>query len=310
LKHKTSPDDQLQTEYNQSTSSDMPGTFDDSDLSDLESELDISQREFEPKNFIGPLDLSKKSRPSPASPTPVNESQTNRKRSKPKRFSEEHEKYYGKGRELDTFDILEFAYSIQNSLDEPTTYQQTRSRSDSDKWDAAVKEELDALYRNKTWDICPRPTHQRVVDCRWVFKIKYNADGSIQRYKARLCAKGFTQIPGQDFDDIFAPVVRYDSLRILLALSAHYKWYPQQMDVNSAFLYGTLKEEIYMELPEGFRESGKVCRLRKCIYGLKQSPREWYECLATSLSAKGFLPSTFDPCVFIHSTELQFMSTT
>jgi hypothetical protein len=98
---------------------------------------------------------SPQQQPSPASPTPVNESQTNRKRSKPKRFSEEHEKYYGKERELDTFDILEFAYSIQNSLDERTICQQTRSRSDSNKWDAAVKEELDTLYRNQTWDICP-----------------------------------------------------------------------------------------------------------------------------------------------------------
>jgi hypothetical protein len=171
LKYKTSADDQLQTEYKQSTSTDMPGTFDDSDLSNLESEPDISQREFKPKNFIGPLDLSKKSQLSPASPTPVNEIQTNRKRSKPKCFSEEHGKYYGKGRELDTFDIFEFAYSIQNSLDEPTIYQQTQSRSDSDKWDAAVKEELDFRIQKLNMRISAhRPTHQWVVDCRWSFE--------------------------------------------------------------------------------------------------------------------------------------------
>ncbi|KAI0992742.1 hypothetical protein K3495_g15443, partial [Podosphaera aphanis] len=142
-----------------------------------------------------------------------------------------------------------------------------------------------------------------IVGSKWVFKVKRSADGSIDRYKARLVAQGFSQIPGHDFDETFAPVARYDSLRILLRISSQNRWIPQQMDVNSAYLYGTLKEEIYMELPPGFRTSGKCAALRKCIYGLKQSGREWYACISNSLRQKGFETTTFDPCVFVHPTE-------
>lgn len=184
--------------------------------------------------------------------------------------------------------------------EEPTTYNQAINSPEGSKWKNAIEAEIDALSRNHTWDIVERPTNRAIVGGKWVFKIKHLADGRIDKYKARYVAKGFTQIPGQDFDETFAPVARYDSQRLLLALSAHHKWVPQQMDIKSAFLYGVLKEEIYMELPDGFREGTKVCKLRKCIYGLKQSPREWYSCLSDSLVAQGFRPANFDPCVFIH----------
>ena len=118
-------------------------------------------------------------------------------------------------------------------------------------------------------------------------------------YKARYVAKGLSQIPGIDFDETFAPVALYDSLLLLLTLSAHYDWKPVQLDVKSAFLYGELNETIYLELPEGYRQGDKVWKLQKCIYGLKQSPREWYARLAASLAEKGFTPTHFDPCVFV-----------
>ena len=101
-----------------------------------------------------------------------------------------------------------------------------------------------------------RPVRQRIVDCKWVFKIKHNADGTVERYKARLVAKGFSQVPGIDFDETFSPVVRYDSLRLLMAIAASKNWKPQQLDIKSAFLYGELKEENYMHLPEGSRIDG------------------------------------------------------
>lgn len=110
---------------------------------------------------------------------------------------------------------------------------------------------------------------KNIVGSKWVFKIKWNPDGSIERYKARLVAQGFSQVPGHDFNETFAPVARYDILRILLRISASKKWIPQQMDVNSAYLYGTLNEEIFMELPPGYRTPHKYAKLRKCIYGLK-----------------------------------------
>ena len=158
-----------------------------------------------------------------------------------------------------------------------------------------MDEEMDALQRNHTWDEVDRPTDRRVINCKWVFKIKLNADESIERFKGRVVRNGFTQLPGHDLDETFAPVVRYDSLRYLLAIAAHHGWLPQQMDVKSVFLYGVLQEEIYMELREGYGKAGKVARLRKCIYGLKQPAREWYACLSTCLSEKGFGPANFDP---------------
>ncbi|KAI0993801.1 hypothetical protein K3495_g14383 [Podosphaera aphanis] len=140
---------------------------------------------------------------------------------------------------------------------EPTTYYQTTKNEDSDLWRIAIDEEMNALHRNETWDVVPKPKDRNVVGSKWGFKIKHKADGSVDRYKARLVAKGFSQQPGTDYDDTYAPVARYDSLRLLLALSSHRGWTQRQMDVKSAFLYGKLDREIYMEIPDGYKESGK-----------------------------------------------------
>jgi len=130
----------------------------------------------------------------------------------------------------------------------------------------------------------------------------------VEQYKARVVAKGFSQEYGSDFNERYVPVARYDYFRLLIAIASYHRWIPQQMDVKSAFLYGVLKEEIYMRLPKGYRTAGKVARLRKCIYGLKQSAREWYSCLSTLLRKIGFDISHFDPCVFIHKSESTFIS--
>src|SRR5436190_4783393 len=141
-----------------------------------------------------------------------------------------------------------------------------------------MKEEIKALEKNNTFTIVPQPSNQQVIDCKWVYRVKELSDGTIERYKARLVAKDFAQQPGYDFniDELFAPVIRYEFLRLLLAISAHYSWIPQQLDIKSAFLHGDLKELIYMELPEGYRKADIVCKLNNCLYRLKQSPREWY----------------------------------
>jgi hypothetical protein len=206
--------------------------------------------------------------------------------------------------------IVETARAVKEILVEPTTYKETQRSPNKVKWDTAMKEEMAALERNNTFDIVPRPDNRRIVDCKWVYKIKHLADGTIERYKARLVAKGFSQQPGYDYDmdELFAPVIRYESLRFLLAICAHYGWIPRQLDIKAAFLNGDLSELIYMELPEGYRQAGMVCKLRKCLYGLKQSSREWYAKLSTSLSAKGFQPTAFDPCVFVHKTEQCYIS--
>ena len=192
--------------------------------------------------------------------------------------------------------------------EEPLNYQDAVKSDQASSWEIAMKEELKALKKANTWTIVDKPAKRSVVSCKWVYKIKQNPDGSIARYKARLVARGFTQRPGFDYDETFSPVVRYESLRLLLAISAHHGWKPQQCDVKSAFLHGDLQEEIYMELPPGHGQPGKVAKLNKCLYGLKQSSREWYAKLSKSLEQKGFVPAHFDPCVFIHKKDRLYIS--
>jgi hypothetical protein len=156
---------------------------------------------------------------------------------------------------------------------EPATYAEAMRSAEASEWEAACQYEIDALAKSETWDLVDLPPGRKAVKSKWVFKQK--ADG---RYRARLVAKGFTQIPGVDFDETFSPVARFESLRMLLALAALEDWHIHQMDVKSAFLNGVLEEEIYMEQPTGFIVAGqetRVCRLKKALYGLKQASRAW-----------------------------------
>jgi hypothetical protein len=192
----------------------------------------------------------------------------------------------------------------QNILDdqEPEFYRQAISGPNADLCNSAIEAEMDALRRNHTWDVVDRPTDRKIVDSKWVFKIKRLSDGSVNKFKVRLVAKGFSQIQAQDYDEPFAPVVRFDSLRLLLSIVAANSFVPQQLDVKAAFLYGELKEAIYMRLPEGYRDGNKVAYLKRCIYRLKQSPREWYSRLTAYLRRHEFDTSNFDPCVFRHKS--------
>jgi len=149
---------------------------------------------------------------------------------------------------------------------------------------------------------------EKIVASTWVYKAKGYAQGEVERYKAWLVAKGFSQIVGQDYDEIFAPVVRYDSLRLLLVLSACKGWRPWQLDVKTAFLNGILKEEVYMDLPEGSQLDGMVANWKRCIYGVKQSPREWYYRLVEYLGPFGFAIIAWDPCVLVHNSGDLFLA--
>jgi hypothetical protein len=134
-------------------------------------------------------------------------------------------------------------------------------------WKEAVENELGSLDKTRTWDVVDRVTRKKEVGSRWVFKVKRLADSSVDKFKARFVAQGFSQRPGFDFDETYASIVRFNSLRLLLTITAVQGWRPQQVDVKSTYLYGDLDEEIFMTLPEGHREKGKTARLRKCIYG-------------------------------------------
>uniref|UniRef100_A0A2N9ECI9 Reverse transcriptase Ty1/copia-type domain-containing protein n=1 Tax=Fagus sylvatica TaxID=28930 RepID=A0A2N9ECI9_FAGSY len=141
----------------------------------------------------------------------------------------------------------------------------------------AMADELDALHKTHTWDMTTLPPGKSAVGCKWVYKIKTRADGSVERYKARLVARGFTQEYGIDYEETFAPVACLTSVRSLLAIAAVHHWPLFQMDVKNAFLNGDLLEEVYMQPPPGYPESqNQVCRLRRALYGLKQAPRAWF----------------------------------
>ena len=165
---------------------------------------------------------------------------------------------------------------------------------DDSNWRLAVMEEMNALRRSGTWEIVELPKGKKTVGCKWVFNVKCKADGSVERYKARLVAKGFTQTFGIDYQETFAPVARINSIRVLLSLAVNFDWPLHQLDVKNAFLNGDLKEEVYMSLPPGFEKKlgpSKVCRLKRSLYGLKQSPRAWFECFGKIVKNCGYCQS-------------------
>jgi transposase InsO family protein len=183
---------------------------------------------------------------------------------------------------------------------EPVSFKKMLESDDRDRWLDAISEEMDSLKKMGTWDLVSRPSNHPVVKNKWIFKVKTNPDGSIERYKARLVAKGFTQTEGVDYFETFSPVVKFETLRFIISFAAEKQWNIAQMDVKTAFLHGELEEEIYMEPPEGFPNSdNQVCRLKKSLYGLKQSPRCWNSKFTDFMKRNDFTQGGADPCLFI-----------
>lgn len=195
-------------------------------------------------------------------------------------------------------DILNMNVALAYVVGEPNGYREALKDENCSKWEAAMKEEFDALIKNGTWELVKRPENQRIVDNKWVYKVK--AEQKSIRYKARLVARGFTQEYGVNYFETFSPVVRFTSIRLILAMAAQRKMSMRQFDVKTAFLNGTLNEEVYMEQPMGFNDgTNRVCRLKKGLYGLKQASRCWNEKFTTFIKRFGFGQSISDACVFI-----------
>jgi len=159
-----------------------------------------------------------------------------------------------------------------DSIPVPTNWKEAK---EDPKWKEAMLEEMRALEKNKTWELVDLPPGKQPVGCKWVFTIKHTPEGKVDRYKARLVAKGYTQTYGIDYEETFAPVAKMNSVRTLLSCAINFDWDIYQMDVKNAFLHGDLQEEVYMHIPPGFetnQTNGKVLRLHRSLYGLKQSP--------------------------------------
>ena len=147
--------------------------------------------------------------------------------------------------------------------------------------------EIAALEANNTWTLTLLPPHKRAVGCKWVYKVKYRSNGSVERYKAHLVAKGFTQHEGLDFTETFSPIAKMTTVKTLLAVLV--VRHLTQLDVNNAFLHGDLHEDVYMQLPQGFHcKGGLVCKLNKSLYGLKQACRQWYSKFSSTILQYGF----------------------
>jgi hypothetical protein len=162
-------------------------------------------------------------------------------------------------------------------------------------------EEMESLHKNETWDLVKLPSGRKLVDSKWEFKKNMNATGQVKKFKARLVAKGYSQVEGVDFGEIFSHVAKLTSIGVLMSLAATFDLEIEQMDVKTTFLHGDLEEEIYMKHPERFVVKGKkdlVCKLKRSLYVLKQSPRMWYQKFDTYILILGFVKSKVDHCIY------------
>jgi hypothetical protein len=192
-----------------------------------------------------------------------------------------------------------------SASDEPQDHHEALS---DQRWKSAMDSEFGALLKNQSWHLPPPPPKSGVIviDCKWVYNIKKKYDGSIDRYKARLEAKGFKQRYGIEYEDTFSPVVKAATIQIVLSIAISKGWSLRQLDMQNTFLHGVLEEEVYMKQLPGYEDKqhpNYVCRLDKVIYGLKQAPHAWYSRLSSKLQMLGFMPSKGDTSLFFLSNK-------
>jgi len=163
-----------------------------------------------------------------------------------------------------------------------------------------------ALDANATWELVALPEDKKAIRCKWVYKIKHNVDGFVSKYKARLVAKGYAQIYGIDYEETYSPVVKKTIVRAIIAMATTKGWSLHQMDVNNVFLHGDLHEEVYMEQPPSYVDQthpNLVCRLKKALYDLKQTPRAWSNKIGQYLITSGFQTSNIDFSLYVKKTD-------
>jgi len=183
----------------------------------------------------------------------------------------------------------------------PRSYRQAMATPNAAQWKGAAQEEMDHHKRNRSWRIVTPPPGAKIIPSMWVMTVKHNPDGSVARYKVRNVTKGFTQRPGLDYTETFAPTSRQASLRLISALAAQHDLHMHSVDITAAFTNGDLDETIYMHQPEGFHEGppGSVCALDKAIYGLKQASRQWNLKMHAAMLSMGFTRLKSDSSIYL-----------
>lgn len=182
--------------------------------------------------------------------------------------------------------------------EEPRNFEEARQLKE---WIEACKDELQSIEKNKVWSLVELPEGVKPIGLRWLFKIKFNSDGTIKKYKSRLVAKGYVQQYGIDNEEVFAPVARLETIRLLVSIAATRGWEVHHLDVKTAFLHGDLRETVYVTQPEGFEVKGsekKAYKLHKALYGLKQAHRVWNNKLNGILLELGFAKCSKEPSVY------------
>lgn len=208
---------------------------------------------------------------------------------------------YTSGEENSDLDAeVHWALSVNS---DPTSYEEAAVDA---KWKEAMDLEMKSIEKNNTWYLTELPAGAKKIGLKWVYKTKLNEKGEVERHKARLVAKGYAQEYGIDYAEVYAPVSRMDTVRMILALAAQRGWDVYQLDVKSAFLHGNLKEDVYVEQPRGYEvksELHKVYKLIKALYGLRQSSRTWFERLESYFLKEGFEKCNSEPTLFTKVNE-------
>ena len=254
--------------------------IDQAPIPDIVQEADPNQN-----NIQEPLVPEEQTLP-PPEPTPLRRSTRERRSALPNDyivFLQEHE------------------FDIGAVEDDPINFRQALEGSKSQEWIDAMNEEIKSMKDNDIWDLVTLPESVEPIGCKWIFKTKRNSKGDVERYKAHLVAKGYTQKEGIDYKETFSPVSSKDSFRTIMALVAHFDLELHQMDVKTAFLNGDIDEIIYMVKPENFVSGDTkrmVCKLQKSIYGLKQASRQWYYKFHQVIISSGFEMNMVDDCIY------------
>ncbi|KAI3713826.1 hypothetical protein L1987_72412 [Smallanthus sonchifolius] len=205
-------------------------------------------------------------------------------------------KDYNSGEELSDDEAV---FAMISSLEDPVSFEEAVKET---KWVKAMESEIQSIMKNNTWELVDPPKGTKPIGVKWLFKTKRNERGEVDKYKARLVVKGYAQRKGIDYDEIYAPVARWDTVRSIVAIAAQRGWNIYQLDVKCAFLNGELKETVFIDQPQGFVKGGeehKVCKLNKALYGLKQAPRAWFNRIEGYFLKEGFTKSYYDHTLFI-----------